>query len=352
MRSVRQKRFAHWAGAMGGAVGVCILTLFAGCDRLHPQPNAAASRPHVAWPAPPERERIELVQIFRAPSEIGIQRPFWRRLGDLVTGGREAHLVRPAGVAAANNMIAVADAGGGAVHLYDLERHRFHALSACGEARLREPVAVAFLNDRLYVADAGTARLDVFDLEGECAGGWKLDEGSRPAGLVADAARGRLYVANPSAHQVLAFDATGAVVARIGHRGTGPGEFNYPGWLALDARGRLYVTDALNFRIQIFEPDGTLVYTFGHLGDGTGDFARPKGVGIDRDGHIYVVDALFDAVQIFDTHGNYLLGFGRHGTREGQFWLPSGLTIDGDRIYVVDSYNQRVQVFRYLGGGE
>jgi hypothetical protein len=65
-----------------------------------------------------------------------------------------------------------------------------------------------------------------------------------------------------------------------------------------------------------------------------------------------VVDALFDAVQIFDAHGNYLLGFGRHGTREGEFWLPSGLTIDGDRIYVVDSYNQRVQVFRYLGGSE
>jgi DNA-binding beta-propeller fold protein YncE len=349
MKSSREKRSGTYAAVI--SVSVLVLTLFAGCNRLHPQPNAVLPS-RLVWPAPPERARIELLQMFRTPSELGIQRSWWRKMGDLITGSRETHLVRPAGVAAAGHLIAVADAGGGAVHFYDLERHRFRVLSACGDAILREPVAVVFLGDRLYVSDAGAARIEIFDGEGECAGSWKLGDGSRPAGLVADSARGRLYVADSGAHQVLAFDATGAAVAHIGHRGTGPGEFNCPGWLALDALGRLYVTDALNFRIQIFEPDGTPAFSFGHLGDGSGDFARPKGVGIDRDGHIYVVDALFDAVQIFDSQGRYLLGFGARGTREGQFWLPSGLTIDGDRIYVVDSYNQRVQVFRYLGGGE
>ena len=331
----------------------CLLLLatVTGCDRLQPQPNAAGSRPRLVWPAPPERARVELLQVFRTPSELGIQRSFWRRIGDLLTGGHAVHLVRPAGIAAARNLIAVADAGGDSVHLYDLERHRFRALSACGDATLREPVAVVFFNDRLYVSNAGTGRIEIFDRDGECAGGWTLDKGSRPAGLVADAARARLYVADPGLHRVLVFDPSGAIIARIGQRGTGPGEFNYPGWLALDASGQLYVTDALNFRIQLFAPDGTLVSSFGHPGDGSGDFARPKGVGIDRDGHVYVVDALFDAVQIFDAQGHYLLGFGARGTREGQFWLPSGLAVDGDRIYVVDSYNQRVQVFRYLGGG-
>jgi DNA-binding beta-propeller fold protein YncE len=337
---------------IGSAVGMLVLALLAGCDRLRSQPNAAAARSHQVWPAPPERERIELVQIFRTPSDLGIQRSLWRRLGDLITGGQEMHLVRPAGVAAAGNRIAVADAGGHAVYLYDLERPDSRALSGCNDANFREPVAVTFLNDRLYVADAGTARIDVFDRQGECAGGWQLDAGSRPAGLAADGSRNRLYVADPGAHQVLAFDPAGTVVARIGHRGSGAGEFNYPGWLAVDRLGRLYVTDALNFRIQIFEPDGRFAYSFGHLGDRAGDFARPKGVGVDRDGHVYVVDALFDAVQIFDDRGSYLLGFAARGTHEGQLWLPSGLTIDGDRIYVADSYNQRVQVFRYLGGGQ
>jgi hypothetical protein len=34
----------------------------------------------------------------------------------------------------------------------------------------------------------------------------------------------------------------------------------------------------------------------------------------------------------------------------GDFQLPAGLFIDGnDTVYVVDSYNRRVQVFQYHG---
>jgi sugar lactone lactonase YvrE len=76
---------------------------------------------------------------------------------------------------------------------------------------------------------------------------------------------------------------------------------------------------------------------------------------VDSEGHIYVVDALFDAVQIFDRTGQFLLAFGQSGVAPGRFWLPGGLCIDAtDRIYVADSYNQRLQIFQYLpeaGGG-
>lgn len=337
---------------VSGAVLVAILPalLLPACARPHTPTSSAARPARLVWPAPPERQRFELVQVFERPSDLGLRRPWWRRLTDMVTGGHETQLVRPASVAVAGNRIVVADAGAALVHVYDLGRERFTALQACGEVSLREPVGVAVLDDRLYVSDAGAARIDVFDFDGNCAGGWKVAAGSRPGGLAVDAARGRLYMADPGAHQVIVFDPNGATVARFGRRGTGPGEFNFPGWLALDGLGRLYVSDALNFRIQIFTPDGTSISSFGHHGDGSGDFARPKGVGIDRDGHVYVVDALFDAVQIFDTEGRYLLGFGTRGVQPGQFWLPSGLTISGDRIYVADSYNRRVQVFRYLGG--
>jgi hypothetical protein len=42
--------------------------------------------------------------------------------------------------------------------------------------------------------------------------------------------------------------------------------------------------------------------------------------------------------------------FGKRGVRLGEFQLPSGLFIDhDDRVFVVDSFNRRVQVFRYHG---
>jgi hypothetical protein len=42
--------------------------------------------------------------------------------------------------------------------------------------------------------------------------------------------------------------------------------------------------------------------------------------------------------------------FGQRGTGLGEFQLPTGLFIDrSDRVFVVDSYNRRVQVFHYFG---
>jgi DNA-binding beta-propeller fold protein YncE len=333
-------------------LGVITITL-AACAWVRTQaPPSAVALPPLVWPEPPDRARVELVSVFARASDLGIERAVWRRLASLITGGGEVQMVRPAGVAASGARIAVADPGAGLVHVYDLSRHRSLALETCGETTLGEPVAVAFLGDRLYVSDAAAAWIHVFNLDGGCEGGWALDEGSRPAGLAADTARSRLYVADVAAHQVLGFDPQGHRVLRFGSRGFAAGEFNYPTWLAVAADGSLYVTDALNFRVQIFDPDGKLLGMFGGQGDESGDLARPKGIGVDRDGHIYLVDALFDAVQMFDREGRYLMVFGSQGREPGQFWLPSGLAIDGDRIYVADSYNQRVQVFRFLGGDQ
>jgi len=62
------------------------------------------------------------------------------------------------------------------------------------------------------------------------------------------------------------------------------------------------------------------------------------------------VDALFDNFQMFDPAGRLLLDVGAAGSAAGEFWLPAGIAVSRDhRIYVADSYNHRVQVFRLLG---
>ena len=64
-----------------------------------------------------------------------------------------------------------------------------------------------------------------------------------------------------------------------------------------------------------------------------------------------MVDSIKDTVKLFGKDGSLLLFFGRQGTDLGQFWLPSGIFIDDmDEIYVADTYNGRVQVFKYLKG--
>jgi hypothetical protein len=62
------------------------------------------------------------------------------------------------------------------------------------------------------------------------------------------------------------------------------------------------------------------------------------------------VDALLGMVQVFNRQGQLLYTFGAKGVHAGEFQLPAGLFIDhNDRVYVVDTFNRRVQVFHYAG---
>jgi sugar lactone lactonase YvrE len=77
---------------------------------------------------------------------------------------------------------------------------------------------------------------------------------------------------------------------------------------------------------------------------------RPKAVSVDSEGDVYIVDALWGVVQVFNRQGQLLYYFGAKGAHAGEFQLPSGLFINhDDKVYVVDSFNRRIQVFQYVG---
>lgn len=174
---------------------------------------------------------------------------------------------------------------------------------------------------------------------------------NRPTGIAYSQINKEIWVVETSAHRIAVLNNDGKLLRHVGHRGTGPGEFNYPTFIWIDHSGIVYVVDSMNFRIQILNEAGDVISIFGESGDATGYFSHPKGIATDSQQHIYVVDARANRVQIFDKEGNFLFYFGEQGTGKGEFWLPVGIYIDErDRIYVADSYNARIQIFQYKPG--
>lgn len=302
----------------------------------------------LVWPAPPAPARIQYLYSFRAPEHLGIRPSVLERVWEVVAGEENREMVKPYAIAVEGERLAVADPGLAVVHVYDPASGKYERIAKAGGTSLRSPVGVAFGVNRTYVADSALGQVFAFDATGERV--LTMGDIERPTGLAFDREGGRLYVADTLGHRILVFDSAGKRLLAFGQRGAEPGAFNYPTHLFLRA-GRLYVNDTMNFRVQVFDLVGNHLATFGRHGDGSGDFAQPKGLAVDREGHVYVADALFDRVQIFDSDGNYLLGFGGTGVKAGDFWLPAGLFITDGRIYVADSYNRRVQVFQFLGGG-
>lgn len=312
-----------------------------------PEPAAA-----LVWPAAPAEPRIVFVRSFSRPEDLGIRKTMLQRMAEFVFGERDVQMVRPTAVVASAGMLYVADAGAFGVHRFDTKNGGYRLLRAEGDVAMPSPVGLAVgPGGEVYVTDSALAKVFVIRPGADEAAPLGIAGLRQPTGIAYDRTQGRLYVTDTAAHTIAAFDAKGNTVARIGLRGAGDGEFNYPTLIWCDAAGRLFVTDSLNFRVQVFDSTGRFVAKWGRHGDGTGDAARQKGVATDRHGHVYVVDALFHAFQIFDARGEFLLSVGAMGRDRGEFWLPMGIFVgDDDVIYVADAYNRRVQMFRYLEG--
>lgn len=345
-------RPARWlAGPLALLLGIVI----AGCSSppgvLFDPANAS-----MVWPAAPDTPRIRYVGQLRSDRDLAAPRTGLQGLGDAIFGRNEVQgLVNPmAACTDGADRVFVADSGTQAVQVLDL-KSRKHSVWRPTDATLRllQPVGITYdPSGRVLVADSQAAHIVAFDLEGRVTG--TLGRGSlrRPCGVCVDSAHGRIIVADAAAHQVVVLSPSGDEIARIGERGGGLGQFNYPTNVTVDRNGQLIVSDSLNFRLQVFDADLRPVRSIGRKGDMPGYFAQPKGVALDSEGHIYVVDAHFEAVQLFDLEGRLLMTFGREGHGPGEFWLPTSIWIDrNDRIWIGDSRNRRVQVFDYLPEG-
>jgi DNA-binding beta-propeller fold protein YncE len=304
--------------------------------------------PTIAWPKPPAPARIEFIKAFSKPEDLNLRKPFSRKLRRILAGGDDRFLSRPYSIAVNNELIAVTDPGTAAVHLFDIEKKTYRTLSQAGEYQLVSPIGVALGVDRLFISDSLLNKVFILNKRLKLLA--TLEGFQRPTGLAFDLRRQRLYVADTLAHEIHVFGPKNERMEIIGERGEGSGQFNYPSHLAF-AGDQLLVNDTMNFRVQIFNAEGEYMKTFGKHGNEHGFFAQSKGVAVDSDGNVYVADALTNQIQIFDPNGQLLLGFGGPGSDFGTFQMPAGTAIWNDMIYVSDSHNGRVQVFRYLPGG-
>jgi sugar lactone lactonase YvrE len=252
---------------------------------------------------------------------------------------------RPFGVAARNGVVWVADPEGPGVLRLEWGAETARPVE-CRDRPWASPLAVAVGEEGdAWVADGGAGTVVRITASGcSVIGAGELE---RPSGVALGA--GRVYVVDPPRHHVVAFAATGERLATIGDRGEEAGQLNYPTAVAVAADGTLLVVDALNFRISRYRADGAFLAGFGEPGDEGGALARPKAVAADGAGRVYVSDVQRDVVLVYSPGGEFLFAVGASGEGPGQFLMPAGLAVSGNRLFVADSYNRRIQAFDLLG---
>ena len=96
-------------------------------------------------------------------------------------------------------------------------------------------------------------------------------------------------------------------------------------------------------------PPGPPTFLYAIYGTDQNPFKKPMAVAVSGN-RIYVTDTGNQRVQVFDYDGNSLFTFGKPGTDKGQFKFPYGIAVDGDgKVYVADMYNGKISVFNSEG---
>ncbi len=74
---------------------------------------------------------------------------------------------------------------------------------------------------------------------------------------------------------------------------------------------------------------------------------HPSNVGVTSDNRVLVLDGVSNRVVIYSYEGEFQGSFGRGGSGKGELNLPLGMALDAeDNIYIADSGNARVQIYR------
>ena len=225
--------------------------------------------------------------------------------------------------------------------------------------------------------EAGERQYELVEGWGTLPAGWTWGQ---VAGVACDS-QDRVHVYTRTKHPYMVFDRAGNLV----HHG-GEDSFDLAHSLYIDQADSVFVLSHRGHFIMKFDRDGELMLTLGERGkasdtgyttegrvpaspwasgsglpivNGVGragpPFNQPTDVAVAPGGDIFVSDGYRNCrVHKFGPDGRLLKSWGEPGnakdlrnTRDGPglFHTPHGIWVEGERVYVLDRENNRIQIF-------
>ncbi len=296
----------------------------------------------LVWPLPPDVPRIRYVGALRSESDIGKKGSFLGGLSRAITGkgSGDLSILRPNDVYAADSMrVFVSDGAAGAVMVFDRGAGEVRIIGGKeGFGALMKPMGLGGDGrGRVYVADPSAHRVVMFGPNEEFLAAFGgPSQLLNPVDVAVDADADRIYVADSYLHQVVVYNHAGAIVQRLGR---------HVGDLAAKRVQAGAAGDSSSHGVQAHY-QGTSRDLVENRGAEPGEFRYPLSVAVAPDGTLYVSDGLNFRVQAFDREGTHLFSVGRLGDTPGSLARPKGIAVDPDgHLYVVDGAFNNLQVF-------
>lgn len=219
-------------------------------------------------------------------------------------------------------------------------------------ARVYPLIADMFINkNKIYLLDMNSG-ISIFDIDGNIEKEILLKEGKllgevkKPQSIFVDDEE-NIYITDTENNRIQILGANGEPGREFGYKGNMPGNFIFPKGITLDSKN-IIIADTLNARVCVYDTDGFYEQDI-EIEEKYSDliFVVPEDIFYDRKmKKIYVVDNGSEQIKIFDENYEIELVFGEKGKKKNQFNEIKDIWVDDNKIYVADSLNRCIKVFK------
>ena len=240
-----------------------------------------------------------------------------------------------------NDEVIIADIYNKEVIIFDKDLKLIRTFGqGSGDSKLNIPAGVAVANNVIAVSEWNDHVVKKYSLQGDYLsklGSRGSGDGqfNNPQGLCFNS-KGLLYVVDHSNCRVQVFRENNVFLIKFGSKGLNPGQFQGPCFVAVDSSDQVYVTDYSNDGgISVFSEDGHFIKKI--------NCNNPWAIGIAPDN--YIITDINDVLTIFSPTHELIAKFGVHGKEKGQFNDIRGIAINNSgTIFITEYGNRRLQI--------
>ncbi len=199
----------------------------------------------------------------------------------------------------------------------------------------------------LYIADQENNRIERYDKDlnwiSSLYSDDALEENLRfafPVSLSINM-HGELFIIDRDYKRTLKFNSQFEPIIRFGDFDWGDGALKTPVHIHVSQNDKVYISDQEAGCVKVYDDYGNYLYDMGNeqLSSPTGLCTGPKNL-------LIVADSVQDQLLFFDVNGRLVYTFGASGDAFGAFNKPGDVSCFRDNLYVADTGNHRIQLFK------
>ncbi len=210
----------------------------------------------------------------------------------------------------------------------------------------------------VFVVDYNNQRLERYDKDLNYIASYYADElqdESLQFGYptaVGFSPNGEIFLADHEFNRVLRIDSFGKPKASFGDFNWGEGRLSRPAKILLTSRREIFVSDSTAEAMVEFDYYGNFVRRFGEgiLRDPAGVAEVKRKTKNANEALLMVADRSNHRIVYLNPAGEVFAAFGKMGRAPEQFQFPADVAVAGTRLFVLDTGNNRVQIFEMKSG--